>query len=162
MLSPEQLAAFERDGFLVLPDFVSRERCDELKAHVEGLLDEIDPADGVGLTVFDTAEQAHGDDEWFLDSGNKVRWFFEDGAVVNGALTVPLRLAVNKLGHAMHDLDPAFENFSRTPELAAVAADLGFGDPQLLQSMYIFKQPGIGGEVSLHCDHTSSGPNPNR
>ncbi|NDH89196.1 MAG: phytanoyl-CoA dioxygenase family protein, partial [Actinobacteria bacterium] len=52
MLSPEQLAAFERDGFLVLPDFVSRERCDELKAHVEGLLDEIDPADGAGLTVF--------------------------------------------------------------------------------------------------------------
>ena len=73
---------------------------------------------------------------------------------MNGALTVPLRLAVNKLGHAMHDLDPAFEAFSRTPELAAVAADLGFGDPKLLQSMYIFKQPGIGGEVSLHCDHT--------
>ena len=154
MLSPEQLATFERDGFLVLPNFVSRERCDELKAHVEGLLDKIDPSDGAGLTVFDTSEQAHGDDEWFLDSGDKVRWFFEDGAVVNGALTVPLRLAVNKLGHAMHDLDPAFEAFSRTPELAAVAADLGFGDPKLLQSMYIFKQPGIGGEVSLHCDHT--------
>ena len=87
-------------------------------------------------------------------TGDKVRWFFEEGAVVNGVLTVPLRLAVNKLGHAMHDLDPAFETFSRTPNLAAVAADLGFGDPKLLQSMYIFKQPGIGGEVSLHCDHT--------
>jgi phytanoyl-CoA hydroxylase len=120
MLSTEQLATFERDGFLVLPNFVSRERCDELKAHVEGLLDEIDPSAGTGLTVFDTSHQAHGNDEWFLDSGDKIRWFFEDGAVVNGALTVPLRLAVNKLGHAMHDLDPAFETFSRTPELAAV------------------------------------------
>ena len=154
MLSPEQLSDFDRDGFLVLPDFVSKERCAELKTHVEGLLNEIDPDDGAGLTVFDTSEQAHGDDNWFLDSGDKIRWFFEDGAVENGALTVPVPLAVNKLGHAMHDLDPAFDAFSRTADLAAVAADLGFVDPQLLQSMYIFKQPGIGGEVSLHCDHT--------
>ena len=104
MLTPQQLADFDRDGFLVIPDFVSRDRCDELKAHVESLLDDIDPNDGAGLTVFDTSEQAHGDDNWFLDSGDKIRWFFEDGAVENGALTVPLPLAVNKLGHAMHDL----------------------------------------------------------
>ena len=79
-----------------------------------------------------------------LLEGSQTNFFtIEDGAVVNGKLTVPLRLAVNKLGHAMHDLDPAFETFSRTPELAAITADLGFGDPQLLQSMYIFKQPRI-------------------
>ena len=69
-------------------------------------------------------------------------------------LTWPLELAVNKLGHAMHDLDPHFDRFSRTPELAALAADLGFAQPRLLQSMYIFKQPGIGGEATCHCDHT--------
>ena len=62
----------------------------------------------------------------------------------------------------MHDLDPAFQAFSRTPELAAVATDLGFGDPQLLQSMYIFKQPGIGGEVVSIATTRSSGPNRNR
>ena len=82
------------------------------------------------------------------------RWFFEDGAISGKGLTRPMPLAVNKIGHAMHDLDPAFDSFSRTPELAAVAADLGFADPRLLQSMYIFKQPGIGGEVICHCDHT--------
>ncbi len=154
MLSPEQLDAWERDGFLVLPGFVSPERCAELKAHVESLLEEIDPADSDALTVFDTSEQAHGDDRWFLESGDKIRWFFEDGAVEGGTLTRPLPLAVNKLGHAMHDLDPVFEAFSRNPDLAALATEIGFTDPQLLQSMYIFKQPGIGGEVSLHCDHT--------
>lgn len=154
MLDAEQLAAWDRDGFLVISDFVSRERCDRLRVHVESLLAGIDPhADG-SATVFSTDDQSHARDEWFLDSGDKVRWFFEDGAFVDGELTRPLPLAVNKLGHAMHDLDPEFSHFSRATGLAELVAELGFTDPRLLQSMYIFKQPAIGGEVSLHCDHT--------
>ena len=47
-----------------------------------------------------------------------------------------------------------FCRFSRSPDLAEVAADLGFDDPLLLQSMYIFKQPRIGGEVGCHQDAT--------
>jgi len=35
-----------------------------------------------------------------------------------------------------------------------VADDIGMQDPRLLQSMYIFKQPRIGGEVGCHTDHT--------
>ena len=50
----------------------------------------------------------------------------------------------------MHDLDPVFDNFSRTPELAEIAKDMGFKDPKILQSMFIFKQPHIGGEVVCH------------
>jgi phytanoyl-CoA hydroxylase len=38
--------------------------------------------------------------------------------------------------------------------MAAVTRDVGFVDPLLLQSMYIFKQPRIGGEVNCHTDHT--------
>jgi Phytanoyl-CoA dioxygenase (PhyH) len=30
----------------------------------------------------------------------------------------------------------------------------GLREPQLLQSMYIFKQPRTGGEVAWHADHT--------
>jgi phytanoyl-CoA hydroxylase len=58
------------------------------------------------------------------------------------------------MGHAMHDLDPVFDAFSRTPELAAVAKSIGFEDPVILQSMYIFKPPRIGGEVVCHQDST--------
>jgi len=54
----------------------------------------------------------------------------------------------------MHDLDPTFESFSYTPELAAVANDIGLTDALALQSMYIFKQPHIGGEVGCHQDAT--------
>ncbi len=54
----------------------------------------------------------------------------------------------------MHDLDSIFDRFSRTPDMAAVATDIGMKLPLLLQSMYIFKQPHIGGEVNCHTDHT--------
>ncbi|MCY4176574.1 MAG: phytanoyl-CoA dioxygenase family protein [Acidimicrobiaceae bacterium] len=158
MLSESQLADWRRDGFLKLPGLAPVERCEALKAHVGELLAGVDNAgDGPGdgaLTVFSTTEQSHAQDEWFLGSGDRVRWFLEDGAVVDGKLTRPLPLAVNKLGHAMHDLDPVFDEFSRAPELAAVVDGLGMNDPKLLQSMYIFKQPGIGGEVICHCDHS--------
>ena len=56
MLSSEQLEAWERDGFVVLPDFVSKERCAELKAHVEGLLADIDPDTEGAISVFSTTE----------------------------------------------------------------------------------------------------------
>ncbi|MFQ5557098.1 MAG: phytanoyl-CoA dioxygenase family protein [Acidimicrobiales bacterium] len=154
MLSTDQLAAWERDGYLVMPGFVTPGRCDELKAHVGQLLDAVDPETDGALTVFSTTEQSHAQQDWFLTSGDRIRWFLEDGAVDDGRLTRPLPLAVNKLGHAMHDLDPVFDAFSRTPEVTELVADLGFVHPLLLQSMYIFKQPGIGGEVICHCDHT--------
>ena len=67
---------------------------------------------------------------------------------------MPLDRAVNKLGRAMHDLDPMFIAFSRDPALQAVADGVGLTDPKLLQSMYIVKQPGIGDEVMSHQDST--------
>ena len=47
-----------------------------------------------------------------------------------------------------------FDAFSRQPVIAEAAASIGFTDPKLLQSMYIFKQPHIGGEVTCHQDST--------
>lgn len=154
MLTGEQLAHWDRDGFLMVPGFVDRDRCDELKAHVEEMLEGVDPGLDGAISVFSTTDQSHAQDEWFLTSGDQIRWFFEDGVIDDGRLNRPLPTAVNKLGHAMHDLDPVFDRFSRTDDLATVASEIGFVDPQLLQSMYIFKQPGIGGEVICHCDHT--------
>jgi phytanoyl-CoA hydroxylase len=154
MLTTTQLADWERDGFVVLPEAVDPAACDELRSHVVAQLAAADPSIDGGLTVFDTTQQGHAQEEYFLTSGDVVRWFLEDGAVLDGELTRPLELAVNKLGHAMHDLDPVFDRFSRTPMLAELATDVGLADPRLLQSMYIFKQPTIGGEVTCHCDHT--------
>ncbi len=106
-------------------------------------------------TVFSTRDQRHARDAYFEASANRIGAFFEEGAFdAEGQRVVPLDRAVNKLGHAMHDLDPVFHAFSHGPRLQAVAEGVGLRDARLLQSMYIFKQPSIGGEVNCHQDST--------
>ena len=61
---------------------------------------------------------------------------------------------INKIGHALHDLDDVFFEFSHRRELDILAKSIGIKKPLLLQSMYIFKQPKIGGEVVCHQDST--------
>lgn len=152
-LTASQLAAFERDGFLVVANFATAEDCERLKQRAEELVAAFDPQ-GV-ISIFTTKEQTRTSDEYFLESGDKVRFFFEEDAFApDGSLRQSKERSINKIGHALHDLDPAFDQFSRKPELAALAADLGYKQPLLLQSMYIFKQPNIGGEVTCHQDAT--------
>jgi phytanoyl-CoA hydroxylase len=154
VLSAEQIAGYGRDGFLVLRGFVSEAACTELKRRAEALVDAFEPDEGV-KSIFTTHEQTRHSDEYFLTSGDKARFFFEEEAFdADGELRQAKALSINKLGHAMHDLDPVFERFSHTAALAELCADLGYEDPTILQSMYIFKQPRIGGEVTSHTDHT--------
>ena len=152
MLSSEQRQTWERDGFLVLEGFVDVAECEALMARAGEIVADVDRDI---RSVFTTIEQTRTSDEWFLASGDRTRAFFEADAFDDeGELRQPIEHSINKLGHAMHDLDPVFDRFSRTPALAEVAADVGLQDPLLLQSMYIFKPPRIGGEVSCHQDAT--------
>lgn len=153
MLTAEQTDAYRRDGFLVLERFVAAEACGALRARAEALVADFD-AEAL-RSVFSTTSRVQERDEYFLGSGGGIGFFFEEEAFdAEGRLTVPKDRALNKLGHAMHDLDPVFDRFSRNPAVAAAVAGLGLAEPRLLQSMYIFKQPGIGGEVVPHQDAT--------
>jgi len=144
---------FERDGFLVLPGFVEQSACDELQGRMAECLDAFEPGDVA--TIFSTTEKTHAQDRYFLESGDKIRFFFEEEAFdAEGQLRQSKAQSINKVGHALHDLDPVFDRFSRQPALANLADAIGIRSPQLLQSMYIFKQPRIGGEVVCHQDAT--------
>jgi phytanoyl-CoA hydroxylase len=154
-LTDTQIQAFRNDGFLVVPNFVSDERCLQLRERAMMLAEKYVPSPEEATVFTADGKPQHTSDDYFLTSGEQIRCFFEKDAFdERGNLRAEPHLALNKLGHAMHDLDPVFDSFSRTPDLANVAADLGMRDPLLLQSMYIFKQPHIGGEVTCHTDHT--------
>jgi len=140
-------------GFLVLEDFASEGDCDRLRERAKELVQEFDPAEVV--SIFTTREQNRIADDYFLTSGDKIRFFFEENAFnEDGTLKYEKEKSINKIGHALHDLDPVFDRFSRSQNIKELAAALGFKDPLLLQSMYIFKQPNIGGEVTCHQDST--------
>src|SRR5438876_9214973 len=152
-LNPAQITTYDRDGFLMLENFVDQSACDSLRAGAEELVRDFDPA-GV-VSIFSTHEQTRTGDDYFLGSGDKIRFFFEENAfLADGGLRQTKERSINKIGHALHDLDPIFDRFSRTNEIKQLVSELGISDPLLLQSMYIFKQLRIGGEVTCHQDAT--------
>mmetsp|Transcript_29159 Transcript_29159/g.75031 ORF Transcript_29159/g.75031 Transcript_29159/m.75031 type:complete len:298 (+) Transcript_29159:67-960(+) len=152
-LSAEQIEAFHRDGFLVYPGFYSEEEALALRNEMMRLVSE--EFTGDHRSVFSTSEQERKADEYFLSSGDKIRFFWEEKAFAkDGKLVQDKENSVNKVGHALHDLNPVFEDFSYKPRLGKALCQLGMKEPVGLQSMYIFKQPKIGGKVDIHQDST--------
>jgi phytanoyl-CoA hydroxylase len=153
MLTQEQRQQFQHDGYIVIPGFKGAAEIAALRRRAGEIVDAFDPSES--RSIFTTQNQMSASDAWFLGSDNTVRCFFEEEAFgADGQLKQAKALSINKIGHAMHDLDPVFAAFTRDAKLAAVARDLGLEQPQVWQSMYIFKQPGIGGEVRWHQDAT--------
>ena len=153
MLSEQELNSYEQQGFLVVEGFASASECDRLRTRAEELVQQFDPAEVV--SVFSTKEQNRTTDEYFLTSGDKIRFFFEENAFnPDGTLRYAKEESINKIGHALHDLDAVFDEFSRSPKIRELAGAVRLADAYLLQSMYIFKQPNIGGEVTCHQDST--------
>lgn len=142
---------FERDGFLVLPGYVSAAECAALRTRARQLLARELP--GLRPSIFSTESHAHASDVYFAESGDKIRLFFEPGGLDGEGR--PVRDAwqcLNKIGHALHDLDSLFDTFSRSDRNAALSRALGIEHALLVQSMYLCKQPELGSTVDWHQD----------
>lgn len=60
--------------------------------------------------------------------------------------------SLNKVGHGIHIRDGIFRNYCNDKKLRDLVENLGWKDPVVPQSMYIFKQARIGGVVTSHQD----------
>jgi phytanoyl-CoA hydroxylase len=148
-LSPPWLAQWEQEGYAVLPGFWGLATVRALRERAQAWIDTL-PAP---QSVFSTTERERMDHAALMASASSIAGFWEPEALdAQGQLRLPREQALNKIGHAMHDLDPVVSAACRSPTVQAVAAALGLAQPRLLQSMLIFKQPRIGAPVVWHQD----------
>ncbi|PWY80174.1 phytanoyl-CoA dioxygenase [Aspergillus eucalypticola CBS 122712] len=157
-LTPAQLEAFNTTGYLIIPDYLTPSEISACLTETNNLLTTF-PLDTHPLTQFTTGDTSsptdkHVGDTYFLESGDKIRFFFEPSAInpATSTLLKPKHLAVNKIGHSLHTLSEPFKSITLSQRNADIARSLGFKDPRVLQSMVICKQPGIGGAVPPHRD----------
>jgi phytanoyl-CoA hydroxylase len=81
-LSQEQLSRFEKDGYLLIPDALDASTVASLLDETHSMLDNFS-LDDHPMTRFSTGEGKDGEhvgDDYFLSSGDKMRFFFEEGS----------------------------------------------------------------------------------
>ncbi|KAK1314870.1 hypothetical protein QJS10_CPA06g02279 [Acorus calamus] len=151
-LTPEQLNLFNSQGYLVIENFSTKEELDGMTNRMKELLDSFDPSTA---SIFSSKNQKELTDNHFYESAERISFFFEEKAFGDdGSLNQPKELSINKVGHALHEIDPVFKKFSNSEQLSQLLLSLGYKRPAVIQSMYLFKQPGIGGEVVPHQDNS--------
>ncbi|CAG2105136.1 unnamed protein product [Medioppia subpectinata] len=139
-------------GFAVIPHFLEDNETELLKNECKTLIDKMDSREE--HAVFSTGDDQKAN-HYFMTSADKIRYFYEKNAFnASGDLVVDKYLSLNKIGHALHWLSPAFKSVTFSPKVKQLVKNVGFVDPVVVQSMYIFKNPGIGGEVIPHQDAT--------
>jgi phytanoyl-CoA hydroxylase len=144
-------AEFAEQGFVVLDGAVASDAIESLRAAADRIVEAFDVTQH--RSVFSTLHEDRDRDRYFMESAEAVHCFLEEGALTaDGELNRSKDKAINKIGHAMHNLVPAFGKFCRQQLFSDLLHELGCRTPELWQSMYIFKQPAIGGEVRWHQD----------
>ncbi|MGC2244824.1 MAG: phytanoyl-CoA dioxygenase family protein [Candidatus Aquilonibacter sp.] len=138
-MTDDDLRRYQAQGFIVFPNFKSPQEIVALRERAGEIVDAFDPTEAA--SIFSTKNDSARSDAYFMESGESIRCFLEEDG-----------RTINKIGHAMHDLDPVFDAFSRDARLGKIAAQVGLREALIYQSMYIFKQPHIGGEVDWHQD----------
>ncbi|KAK4753833.1 hypothetical protein SAY87_001937 [Trapa incisa] len=151
-LSFDQLQFFDSQGYLVIDSFADQEEIDAMMRRMDELLDGFDCSIA---SIFSTKNQKQHTDSYFYDSAENISFFFEEKAFgEDGILKQPKQMSINKVGHALHEHDPVFKAYSCSDKVCCLLQSLGYKKPVVIQSMYIFKQPGIGGEVVPHQDNS--------
>jgi ectoine hydroxylase-related dioxygenase (phytanoyl-CoA dioxygenase family) len=148
------LEDYSRDGYAIIPNFFSDQEISELKSECARIVDEFDPK-GHRTTndAVDTKNMIL--DDYTMSSVDKIHFFFENDVFdSNGNLKVKKSQALNKIAHALHWWSPVFKKFTFSDKVKSLVRAAGFVDPKIIQGMYIFKNPKIGGEFFPHQDAT--------
>mmetsp|Transcript_52888 Transcript_52888/g.104360 ORF Transcript_52888/g.104360 Transcript_52888/m.104360 type:complete len:416 (-) Transcript_52888:62-1309(-) len=150
-LSKDQIEFYDKNGYIIIERFWDEDTVGNLKQKIAEIVQNADLSEVT--SVFSTKENMRKADDYFLTSGGEIRFFWEEKARdENGEFVAPKEQCINKVGHALHDLVPEFEQVSYEGRVGSICEQLGLVKPMAVQSMYIFKQAKIGGVVVPHQD----------
>jgi len=148
---------YQENGYAIIKDFLSDDEVNALKNECREIVDCMDPKEH--STTFESGASHRKD--YFVNSTNNISFFFEKDAFgENGKLAVDKHNSLNKIGHALHVLNPIFKRITFSDKVKDICKNLSYKDPKICQSMYIFKPPNIGGVVNMHQDGTYLQTNP--
>lgn len=133
-----------------------------LKQQMATMAQDWDPLENtIAFGTDQESNQVQTSNDYFLESASRVHFFAEPSALCKetGALLPQFQTdklgALNKAGHGMHMIPGPFHDYATSDKISSVVlALLGWKDPVVPQSMYIFKQATVGGAVNSHQDST--------
>ncbi len=135
-ISPSMLSFWQQNGFLIIDSFYSVDECENLKNRAKLLIKNYSPDNEVpnSLNNYDMKNES------FKFSASNIAFFHEDDDCKElKSISKNEVENIKEIGHAIHDLDPVFNNFSRKRSLAILATSLGIEMPLLAKSTYILK-----------------------
>ena len=74
-MNSDMINFWNENGYLIIEDFKTNDECDALIERSKELIEEQDFNNQ--QSVFDTVSQSHNDDNYFLESGDKIRFFLK-------------------------------------------------------------------------------------
>ncbi|CAF1232277.1 unnamed protein product [Adineta ricciae] len=156
MLTEEQIQRYEQEGFFVIKRFLTPEECEELKTIAHEMINDWEPDADYSWLYGDNETKQRILQQRMIDSGDTISYSIESDAVDpnTGKLNRDKHLVISRIGHALHILNPYFKEFTYSDKIKAIGRDLNLVKPAIRQSMYMFKQPFIGGKIPPHRDST--------
>ncbi|KAF7638724.1 hypothetical protein Mgra_00001806 [Meloidogyne graminicola] len=146
---------FDKNGFVRIDGVFNEKEVKEMIEEMKNIINNFDP-EKYPKQIFETKnDKKHLSDNYFLDSVDKISFFYEKEAIdeKSGNLLVDKEKALNKVGHALHWINPVFKHYTFHQRIKKIIQLLSIHkNPLIVQSMYIFKQPKIGGDVIEHVD----------
>lgn len=154
-LTDEMITFYQDNGFLILNNFLTPDECEDLVSEGAKLIEDFNPT--LETTEVFSAQTVGAEAKrgaYFEDSADKISFFFEEDAFKDGKQTIETKKAINKIGHALGELNDKFRAITFKPIVGKIAQQLGVANPALNQSMLIYKSAKVGGEVKPHQDST--------
>jgi phytanoyl-CoA hydroxylase len=155
MLTEQERDQYREQGFLLKPGLLSAAECDALCAHVSDTIASVARGEDAAGTRRDL------DRDYFRETARTIGLFWEKGTEPDRRAPEEREPCLSRLGHGLHVVDEAFRRAARHPAVAdALEALIGPG-VNVVQSMIIYKQPHVGGELGFHQDASYLHSEPN-